>query len=126
MEILKETEKESKNIFGMYSSQRMKDWRTIVSNYEKNSVYLGEYFFYRTRRRSFIKISLVESAQIVQRNVAFEIPGLKKQITKCQQIREECHSRHAELEKNIHEIDKQYSQLCSDMSIKVCSLKIIF
>jgi len=35
VEILKETEKESKNMFGMYSSQRMKDWRTIVSNYEK-------------------------------------------------------------------------------------------
>ncbi|CAF1226820.1 unnamed protein product [Adineta ricciae] len=100
VEILKETEKESKNMFGMYSSQRMKDWRTIVSNYEKNSVYL------------------VESAQILQRNVAFEIPALRKHINKCQQIRDECHTRHAELEKNIHEIEKQYTQLCHDMSIK--------
>ncbi|CAF0975254.1 unnamed protein product [Rotaria magnacalcarata] len=100
VEILKETEKESKNMFGMYSSQRMKDWRTVVSNYEKNSVYL------------------VECAQILQRNVAFEIPALKKTIGKCQQIREECHTRHAELDKNIHEIEKQYAQLCNDMSIK--------
>jgi hypothetical protein len=45
VEILKETEKESKNMFGMYSSQRMKDWKTIVSNYEKNSVYLGLFCF---------------------------------------------------------------------------------
>ena len=43
--ILKETEKESKNMFGMYSSQRMKDWRTIVSNFEKNSVYIGSFVF---------------------------------------------------------------------------------
>jgi hypothetical protein len=44
---------------------------------------------------------------------------LKKQINKCQQIRDECHSRHGELDKNIHEIEKQYGQLCTDMSIKV-------
>lgn len=100
VEILKETEKDTKNMFGMYSSQRMKDWRTIVSNFEKNSVYL------------------VDSAQIIQRNVAFEIPALRKQINKCQQIRDESHSRQVDLEKNIHEIQKQYSQLCLDMSIK--------
>ncbi len=64
-------------------------------------------------------IFLVESSQILQRNVAFEIPALKKQIGKCQQIRDESQTRHAELDKNIHEIEKQYSQLCTDMSIKV-------
>ena len=62
---------------------------------------------------------LVESAQILQRNVNFEIPALKKQMVKCQQTRDECHSRQAELEKNIHEIEKQYSQLAVDMSIEV-------
>jgi hypothetical protein len=44
---------------------------------------------------------------------------LKKQIGKCQQIREECHTRHGELDKNVHEIEKQYTQLCTEMSIKV-------
>ena len=67
VEILKETEKNSKNIFGMYSSQRMKDWANIVSLYQKNGIYLGE------------------AASILQRNVAYEIPALKKQINKCQQ-----------------------------------------
>lgn len=73
-------------------------------------------------------VILVECAQILQRNVAFEIPALKKNIGKCQQIREECHTRHAELEKNIHEIEKQYAQLCNEMSIKVSYLfhQIIF
>jgi len=122
VEILKETEKESKNMFGMYSSQRMKDWRTIVSNFEKNSVYIGwfslKYFFVS----KFELFCLVDCAQIVQRNVAFEIPALKKQINKCQQIRDESNTRHAELEKTIHEIEKQYSQLSAEMSIKVCSI----
>jgi hypothetical protein len=67
VEILRETEKDTKNIFGMYSSQRMKDWANIVSMYQKNGVYLGE------------------AASILQRNVAYEIPALKKQINKCQQ-----------------------------------------
>ena len=67
IEILKETEKKSKNIFGMYSSQRMKDWNNIVSLFQKNNIYLAEV------------------ASILQRNVAYEIPALKKQINKCQQ-----------------------------------------
>ena len=67
VKILSETEKSSKNIFGSYSSQRMKDWNSIVNLYQKNSIYLAE------------------AASILQRNVAYEIPGIKKQILKCHQ-----------------------------------------
>jgi hypothetical protein len=67
VEILRETEKNTKNMFGMYSSQRMKDWTAIVSAYQRGNVYLGE------------------AASILQRNVAYEIPALKRQINKCQQ-----------------------------------------
>ncbi|CAF4618344.1 unnamed protein product, partial [Rotaria sp. Silwood2] len=52
---------------------------------------------------------VVECAQILQPNVTFEIPALKKPINKCQQIREECHTRHEELDKSIHKIEKQYA-----------------
>ncbi len=65
VEILKETEKNSKNIFGIYSSQRMKDWNSILIYYQKNNIYLAE------------------AASLLQRNVSFEIPALKKQINKC-------------------------------------------
>jgi hypothetical protein len=41
VEILKETEVNSKNIFGFYSSQRMKDWLEIIKLYEKDNIYLG-------------------------------------------------------------------------------------
>ncbi|KHJ86591.1 hypothetical protein OESDEN_13652 [Oesophagostomum dentatum] len=67
IEILRETEKDTKNFLGFYSSQRMKDWQEIDSLYRKNGVYLAE------------------SAQILQRLVQYEIPGLKKQISKAEQ-----------------------------------------
>lgn len=68
IEILKETEANTKNIFGSYRSQRMKDWQEIVHLYEKDNVYLAE------------------AAQMLIRNVNYEVPGLKKQIAKCEQI----------------------------------------
>ncbi|KHJ77557.1 hypothetical protein OESDEN_22823 [Oesophagostomum dentatum] len=67
IEILRETEKDTKNFLGFYSSQRMKDWQEIDSLYRRNGVYLAE------------------SAQILQRLVQYEIPGLKKQISKAEQ-----------------------------------------
>lgn len=41
VEILKKTDKSSKNIFGQYTSQRMIDWQEIVKLYEKDNVFLG-------------------------------------------------------------------------------------
>ncbi|KFM13229.1 CDK5 regulatory subunit-associated protein 3, partial [Aptenodytes forsteri] len=42
VEILKGTEASTKNLFGRYSSRRMKDWQEIVSLYEKENTYLGK------------------------------------------------------------------------------------
>lgn len=44
VEILKSTDKDSKNIFGQYTSQRMIDWQEIVKHYEKDNTYLGKRF----------------------------------------------------------------------------------
>uniref|UniRef100_UPI00398F476B CDK5 regulatory subunit-associated protein 3 n=1 Tax=Pristiophorus japonicus TaxID=55135 RepID=UPI00398F476B len=71
VEILRRTEASTKNIFGGYSSQRMKDWQEIVSLYEKDNIYL------------------VELSSLLVRNVSYEIPSLKKQISKCQQLQQE-------------------------------------
>jgi hypothetical protein len=46
----------------------MKDWQEVVRLYEKDNVYLAE------------------AAQILMRNVAYEIPGIKKSITKYEQV----------------------------------------
>lgn len=68
VEILKETEKDSKNLFGRYGSQRMKDWLDVLKCYEKDNLYLAE------------------AAQMLVRNVNYEIPSLKKQIAKEEQL----------------------------------------
>ena len=101
VEILKETEKSSKNIFGMYSSQRMKDWNTIVSAYQKGQVYLPDV------------------ASILQRNVAYEIPAIKKQIAKCQQQQTECEEKCASLNKTVNEINQHIKHFCLDLGIEV-------
>ena len=64
VEILKETEKDSKNFFGQYGSQRMTDWKEILGLYEKENIFLAE------------------ASQLLIQAVVYEIPGFKKQITK--------------------------------------------
>ena len=70
VEILKETEKDSRNFLGYYSSQRMKDWQEVVRMYEKENLYLAE------------------AAQILTRTIQYDIPSLRKQIAKCEQIQQ--------------------------------------
>lgn len=69
MNILEETEANSKNFFGRYGSKRMKDWQEIIRLYEKDDVYLAE------------------AAQMLIRNINYEIPSLKKQINKLDQTK---------------------------------------
>ncbi|XP_064650428.1 CDK5 regulatory subunit-associated protein 3-like isoform X1 [Lineus longissimus] len=69
VDLLKETEAGSKNMFGR--SQRMKDWCEILKLHEKDGVYLAEV------------------AQILMRNVNYEVTALKKQIVKCKQIQKD-------------------------------------
>ena len=68
VEILKETEKDSKNFFGQYGSQRMTDWKEVLHLYESENIYLAE------------------ASQLLIQAVVYELPGLKKQITKVSQI----------------------------------------
>lgn len=46
----------------------MKDWQEIVKLYEKDNLYLAE------------------AAQMLIRNINYEVPGFKKQIQKLEQI----------------------------------------
>jgi hypothetical protein len=45
----------------------MKDWQDIVRLYEKDNNYLAE------------------AANMLARNVNYEVPGIKRHITKCEQ-----------------------------------------
>uniref|UniRef100_A0A8B9YA50 CDK5 regulatory subunit associated protein 3 n=1 Tax=Bos mutus grunniens TaxID=30521 RepID=A0A8B9YA50_BOSMU len=99
VELLKGTEASTKNIFGRYSSQRMKDWQEIVALYEKDNTYL------------------VELSSLLVRNVNYEIPSLKKQITKCQQLQQEYSRKEEEGQAGAAEMKEQFYHSCKQYGI---------
>ncbi|XP_054751949.2 CDK5 regulatory subunit-associated protein 3-like [Lytechinus pictus] len=100
VELLKVSEESSKNIFGYYSSQRMKDWQEVVKLYEKDNIYLAE------------------AAHMLIRNVGFEIPSLKKQIAKCQQLQAECSKKEKDYAESASSARDEYKQSCKQLGIK--------
>nr|CAG4641774.1 EOG090X07S9 [Eurycercus lamellatus] len=105
VEILKETEADTRGIFGRYGSQRMKDWQEVVRLYEKDNIFLAE------------------SSQILMRNVAYEIPGIKKSITKCEQVQHECEKKEGECGKNAQDFRDKYKALCQQIGIEGSNIK---
>ncbi|XP_006023329.1 CDK5 regulatory subunit-associated protein 3 isoform X1 [Alligator sinensis] len=99
VDILKGTEASTKNIFGRYSSQRMKDWQEVVSLYEKENAYLAEL------------------ASLLVRNVSYEIPSLKKQISKCQQLQQEYSRKEEECQLGAAEMRERFYTSCKQYGI---------
>lgn len=100
VEILKGTEASSKNIFGRYSSQRMKDWQEIVSLYEVDNIYLAEV------------------ASLLSRNVSYEGPALRKQLAKAQQLQQELSRREVECQSSAADLRERYYTACKQYGIK--------
>lgn len=105
IDILKETEADTKNLFGRYGSQRMKDWQDILSSYEKENIYLAE------------------ASQILIRNVKFEIPSLRKQIVKLQQSQSDCEKKIKERAKSESITLKEFKLECEQLGIKGKNIK---
>lgn len=99
VEILKETEADTKNVFGRYGSQRMKDWLEIVHLYEKDNVYLAEV------------------AQMLIRNVNYEVPSTKKQIQKLEQMQSELEKKETEYKKSENAARSEFNALCKQLGI---------
>ncbi|XP_067343388.1 CDK5 regulatory subunit-associated protein 3 isoform X3 [Channa argus] len=100
VEILKGTEASSKNIFGRYSSQRMKDWQEVVSLYEADNVYLAEV------------------ASLLSRNVSYEGPALRKQLAKAQQLQQELSRREVECQSSAADLRERYYAACKQYGIR--------
>lgn len=100
VDILKMTEKDSKNIFGSYSSQRMKDWAAVLKTYEKDSLYMGE------------------AAQILTRNVNYEIPNVKKQMNNFEKLSEEAAKKSQDSVKSENILKAEYATGCQQLGIK--------
>ncbi|EDW01320.1 CDK5RAP3-like protein [Drosophila grimshawi] len=100
IEILKQTEKDTKSVFGTYGSQRMKDWQEICRLYEKNATYLAE------------------TAQIFVRNVNYEIPGVRKQMIKLEQQTDECLKRANDMHKPEAQLLAEHAALLEQLGVK--------
>ncbi|CAK6977322.1 CDK5 regulatory subunit-associated protein 3 [Scomber scombrus] len=100
VEILRGTEASSKNIFGRYSSQRMKDWQEIVTLYEADNVYLAEV------------------ASLLSRNVSYEGPALRKQLAKAQQLQQELSRREVECQSSAADLRERYYTACKQYGIR--------
>uniref|UniRef100_A0A8D8RYE3 CDK5 regulatory subunit-associated protein 3 n=1 Tax=Cacopsylla melanoneura TaxID=428564 RepID=A0A8D8RYE3_9HEMI len=98
--ILKQTEADSKNIFGMYGSNRMKDWQEIIKLYEKKSLYLAE------------------SSDILLKNIKYEIPNYKKHLNKLENTKSDYKKRIEEYEKSIVSTNKDIATLKKQLAIK--------
>lgn len=83
----------------------MKDWQEVVKLYEKDNIYLGE------------------AAQILVRNINYEIPNIKKQMNKCEQQSEECLKRIQTISKTENVLLNEHSALCQQLGIQGKNLK---
>uniref|UniRef100_A0A8C6WQW8 CDK5 regulatory subunit associated protein 3 n=1 Tax=Neogobius melanostomus TaxID=47308 RepID=A0A8C6WQW8_9GOBI len=93
VDILKKTEASSKNIFGKYSSQRIR--------YEENSD----------------SVYLAELASLLSRNVSYEGPALRKQIAKAQQLQQELSRREVECQSSAADLRERYYAACKQYGI---------
>ncbi|KAL9922647.1 CDK5RAP3 protein homolog [Glossina fuscipes fuscipes] len=105
VEILKQTEKDSKSIFGRHGSKRMKDWLEILRLYEKDNIYLAE------------------AAQIYVRNVNYEVPSIRRQMSKWEQQHEECLKRSQDLNKPESAFLAEHTTLLQHLGVKGENLK---
>ncbi|XP_068852695.1 CDK5 regulatory subunit-associated protein 3 isoform X2 [Aphelocoma coerulescens] len=99
VEILKGTEASTKNLFGRYSSQRMKDWQEVVSLYEKENTYLAEL------------------SSLLGRSISYEVPSLRRQLGRCQQAQQELARRQDECQLGAGELRERFLASCRQYGI---------
>ncbi|CAL1536755.1 unnamed protein product [Lymnaea stagnalis] len=105
VEHLKSSDIGKKNLLGQYTSQCMKEWSDILKLYEKDGTFLAE------------------TAQLIVRNVNYEVPALKKQISKCQQTQKECTRKQHEYAASSADLRKQYAASCKQLGIEGKQIK---
>ncbi|KYQ94364.1 DUF733 family protein [Tieghemostelium lacteum] len=100
--IFKENESEagSTTLFGSYSNPKTQKWYEVVSQYEKDYLYLGE------------------SCQIFTQNINYEIPDLKKTVEKSSKNLDDFSKREVDLNKSKSSAMNAYKKSCQDLGIK--------
>ncbi|ODN00152.1 CDK5 regulatory subunit-associated protein 3 [Orchesella cincta] len=101
VEVLKETEADSKNFLGMYGSKRMKDWQEILKLYQKDCLYLAE------------------CGAILARNVIYEVPAMKRLVSKAEQSMQECQKKETGSRKQAQEYRDKFVHNCNQLGIRL-------
>lgn len=83
----------------------MKDWQSVLKAYEKDSMYMAE------------------AAQLLARNVSYEIPNVRKQITQLEKLSEEALKKSQDSVKSENILKNEYSVLCQQLGIKGDKIK---
>ncbi len=99
LEVLKETEKDTKNMFGFYSSKRISDWQAVISLYERDNLYLAE------------------GGQLLTQSVVYEVPSIKKQIGRLDKVLSEADKRERDLLKKQTENQNAFTSECKSLGI---------
>lgn len=83
----------------------MKDWITVLKSYEKDNLYLAE------------------AAQLVARNINYEIPSARKQMTTLEKLSIEALQRSQDAVKSENILHSEYVQACQQLGIKGDKIK---
>jgi CDK5 regulatory subunit-associated protein 3 len=83
----------------------MKDWAAVLKLYEKDSMYMGE------------------AAQILTRNVSYEILSVKKQITQLEKLSEEAAKKSIDSVKSENFLRNEYNTSCQQLGNKGDNIK---
>lgn len=78
----------------------MKDWITVLKSYEKDNLYLAE------------------AAQLATRNINYEIPSARKQMTTLEKLSAEALQRSQDAIKSENILHNEYVQACQQLGIK--------
>ncbi|OQV16801.1 putative CDK5RAP3-like protein [Hypsibius exemplaris] len=91
------TEHGGKNLLGQYQSSVMKDLAEVLKLYEKDSIYLAE------------------TAQVLYRNITYDVPFLKKQMQKLDQTAAELSKKRTDSLKSATDFRDQYQKECASL-----------
>lgn len=83
----------------------MKDWAGVLKQYEKDALYMGE------------------AAQILTRNVSYEIPSVRKQSALFEKLSEEAAKKSQDSVKSENILRNEYSTMCQQLGIKGDNIK---
>lgn len=103
-DVLLASSPDSRNFLGR-ATGAAGEWDAIVSAYEKDLLYLGE------------------SAQILVQNTNYDIPDLKRQVVKLQQLVTDSERKEAEVKRSAAQSAIKYQQACQELGVQGTNIR---